>query len=453
MLTYKDMLDLIVVDGHARGVVLRDLKSGELSVEMGNTVVLCTGGYSNVFYLSTNAMKSNVSATWRAHKRGALMSNPCYTQIHPTCIPQSGHHQSKLTLMSESLRNDGRVWVPGAAGDKRKASDIPDAERDYYLERKYPTFGNMVPRDVASRNAKYACDEGRGVGSTSRAVFLDFRDAILRDGEDTIRTKYGNLFQMYEKITGDNPYQTPMQIYPAPHYTMGGLWVDYNLESNIPGLFVCGEANFSDHGSNRLGASALMQGLADGYFVLPYTLANYLAGERSEFPDENCTEAEQALADVKERLERLIGIQGTRSIESFHRELGMVLLDKCGMSRSKEGLEEARAHIRSLRDDFWSDVKVPVHGGPMNPELEKAARVADFLEFGELMVVDAWNREESCGGHFREEHQTEEGEARRDDENWTHVSAWEFTGVGEEPIEQKEDLVFEFVTPSQRSYK
>jgi succinate dehydrogenase / fumarate reductase flavoprotein subunit len=308
MLTYKDMLDLIVVDGHARGVVLRDLKSGELSVEMGNTVVLCTGGYSNVFYLSTNAMKSNVSATWRAHKRGALMSNPCYTQIHPTCIPQSGHHQSKLTLMSESLRNDGRVWVPGAAGDKRKASDIPDAERDYYLERKYPTFGNMVPRDVASRNAKYACDEGRGVGSTSRAVFLDFRDAILRDGEDTIRTKYGNLFQMYEKITGDNPYQTPMQIYPAPHYTMGGLWVDYNLESNIPGLFVCGEANFSDHGSNRLGASALMQGLADGYFVLPYTLANYLAGERSEFPDENCTEAEQALVDVKECLECLIGI-------------------------------------------------------------------------------------------------------------------------------------------------
>jgi succinate dehydrogenase / fumarate reductase flavoprotein subunit len=453
MLSYKDMLDLVVVDGHARGVILRDLKTGELSVEMGSTVVLCTGGYSNVFYLSTNAMKSNVSATWRAHKRGALMANPCYTQIHPTCIPQSGHHQSKLTLMSESLRNDGRVWVPSEAGDQRKAADIPDEERDYYLERKYPTFGNMVPRDVASRNAKYACDEGQGVGPTGRAVFLDFRDAIARDGEDTIRTKYGNLFQMYEKITGDNPYQTPMQIYPAPHYTMGGLWVDYNLESNIPGLFVCGEANFSDHGSNRLGASALMQGLADGYFVLPYTLADYLARETPKAPEVDCDAAKEAMAAAQERLDRLTAIQGERSVESFHRELGMILLDKCGMSRSKEGLEEARAKIRALRDEFWSNVMVPVYGGPMNQELEKAARVADFLEFGELMVVDALNREESCGGHFREEHQTEEGEARRDDEQWTHASAWEFTGVGDEPVEHKEELEFEFVQPSQRSYK
>ncbi|MDE0881235.1 MAG: fumarate reductase/succinate dehydrogenase flavoprotein subunit [Myxococcota bacterium] len=453
MLTFKDMLDVVVVDGHARGVVLRDLKTGELSVEMGSSVVLCSGGYSNVFYLSTNAMKSNVSATWRAHKRGALMANPCYTQIHPTCIPQSGDHQSKLTLMSESLRNSGRVWVPSAEKDARKAAQIPDAERDYYLERKYPTFGNMVPRDVASRNAKYACDEGKGVGPNGRSVYLDFRDAIAREGEDSIRTKYGNLFQMYEKITGENPYQTPMQIYPAPHYTMGGLWVDYNLESNLPGLFVCGEANFSDHGSNRLGASALMQGLADGYFVLPYTLADYIARENPETPDSECAAAAEATTAVKERLDRLVGVQGKRSVDSFHRELGMELLDKCGMSRTREGLESARAKIRTLRDEFWSDVRVPTGGGAMNPEIEKAARVADFLEFGELLVVDAHNREESCGGHFREEHQTEEGEAKRDDANFTHASAWEFTGVDEQPVEHKEALEFEFVQPSQRSYK
>jgi succinate dehydrogenase / fumarate reductase, flavoprotein subunit len=453
MLTYKDMLDVVMVDGHARGVVLRDLKTGELSVEMGTCVVMCTGGYSNAFYLSTNAMKSNVSATWRAHKRGAFFSNPCYTQIHPTCIPQSGEHQSKLTLMSESLRNSGRVWVPSTKGDSRRAADIPDAERDYYLERKYPTFGNMVPRDVASRNAKYACDDGRGVGSTGRAVYLDFRDAIARDGEDSIRAKYGNLFQMYDKITGEDPYKNPMQIYPAPHYTMGGLWVDYNLESNLPGLFVAGEANFSDHGANRLGASALMQGLADGYFVLPYTLADYIARNNPATPDTDCAAAQETLKGVREHLDNLVGIQGKRSVESFHRELGMTLLDKCGMSRTKEGLAEAKASIRSLRDEFWKDVRVPNAGGPVNPELEKAARVADFLEFGELLVDDASAREESCGGHFREEYQTEDGEAKRDDEAFQHVTAWQFAGVGTAHIENREPLKFEFVTPSQRSYK
>ncbi|MGM0576375.1 MAG: fumarate reductase/succinate dehydrogenase flavoprotein subunit [Myxococcota bacterium] len=453
LLERRDVLDVVISDGAARGVVCRNLETGEMEVHTGQAVLLCTGGYANVFYLSTNAMKCNVTATWRAHKRGAYFANPCYTQIHPTCIPAAGDWQSKLTLMSESLRNDGRVWVPKKAGDDRRPGDIPDSERDYYLERKYPTFGNMVPRDVASRNAKYVCDEGRGVGQTGRAVYLDFRDAIAREGKDTIEARYGNLFHMYEKITGDNPYEVPMQIYPAPHYTMGGLWVDYNLMSNVPGLFVLGEANFSDHGSNRLGASALMQGLADGYFVAPYTVADYIARERPEKLSADHPACKEALEGVDERIGSLMAVQGKRSPESFHRELGHVMLDKVGMARTEEGLKEAIAKIREIRDAFWSDVRIVGERSDFNVELEKALRVADFLEFAELMAHDALQRNESCGGHFREEYQTEEGEALRDDENFSYAAAWEFEGVGETPTLHKEELEFEYVTPTMRSYK
>ncbi len=453
MYARRDMLDVIVIDGVARGIVTRNLDTGELEVHTAHAVVLATGGYSNVFYLSTNAMKSNVTAAWRAAKRGALFANPCFTQIHPTCIPSAGEGQSKLTLMSESLRNDGRVWVPKNPGDKRPANQIPDDERDYYLERKYPTFGNMVPRDVASRNAKYACDDGRGVGPTGRAVYLDFRDAIKRDGRDVISTKYGNLFDMYEKITARNPYEVPMVIYPAPHYTMGGLWVDYNLMSNVPGLFVLGEANFSDHGANRLGASALMQGLADGYFIIPYTIADFLAGTPLGQVTPDHPTCKEVLAGVRDKIGKLTSIKGKQTVDTFHRALGEVMLDKCGMSRTKEGLEEARQKIVALREQFWQDVRVPGDGRGLEPELEKAWRVADFLEFAELMVQDAAYRDESCGGHFREEFQTPDGEALRDDENFTHVAAWEFAGVGKAPVLHKEELNFEFVKPSQRSYK
>ena len=453
MLTRRDMLDLIVIDGRARGVIARNLVTGELEVHTADTVLMCTGGYVNCFFLSTNAKKSNVTATWRAHKRGAYFANPCYTQIHPTCIPTAGEFQSKLTLMSESLRNDGRVWVPQAEGDLRPASQIPDEERDYYLERKYPTFGNMVPRDVASRNAQYVCDEGRGVTESGRAVFLDFRDAIARDGRDTIAAKYGNLFQMYHKITGESPYDMPMKIYPAPHYAMGGLWVDYNLMSNIEGLFVLGEANFSDHGANRLGASALMQGLADGYFVAPYTVSDYLARVGASEVAEDDSACTEALQSVQGRLDQLLSVDGERSADSFHRELGMLMLEKAGISRTKESLTEAKETIRDIRDRFWSEVRVPGTGEELNAELDKAGRVADFLEFNELFVQDALARNESAGGHFREEYQTEEGEALRDDENFQHVSAWEYNGVGEEATLHKEELSFEYVKPTQRSYK
>ena len=453
MLTRRDMLDLIVIDGRARGVIARNLVTGELEVHTADTVLMCTGGYVNCFFLSTNAKKSNVTATWRAHKRGAYFANPCYTQIHPTCIPTAGEFRSKLTLMSESLRNDGRVWVPKAEGDLRPASQIPDEERDYYLERKYPTFGNMVPRDVASRNAQYVCDEGRGVTESGRAVFLDFRDAIARDGRDTIAAKYGNLFQMYHKITGESPYDMPMKIYPAPHYAMGGLWVDYNLMSNIEGLFVLGEANFSDHGANRLGASALMQGLADGYFVAPYTVSDYLARVGASEVAEDDSACTEALQSVQGRLDKLLSVDGKRSADSFHRELGMMMLEKAGISRTKESLTEAKETIRDIRDRFWSEVRVPGTGEELNTELDKAGRVADFLEFNELFVQDALARNESAGGHFREEYQTEEGEALRDDENFQHVSAWEYNGVGEDATLHKEELSFEYVKPTQRSYK
>lgn len=454
MYNRKEMLDLIVVDGRARGIVVRDLLTGTHEVHTADAVVLGSGGYSNVFFLSTNAIGCNVTATWRAHKKGAFYANPCYTQIHPTCIPQHGEHQSKLTLMSESLRNDGRVWVPAELGDKRPPAQIPDSERDYYLERKYPTFGNMVPRDVASRNAKYACDDGKGVGGTGRAVYLDFRDAIAREGQPAIAAKYGNLFDMYDKIAGEDPYATPMKIYPAPHYTMGGLWVDYNLMSNLPGLFVIGEANFSDHGANRLGASALMQGLADGYFVLPYTIAGYISNARSfENVTPDHAECREALAQQKNRTDALLAIKGTRSVDSFHRELGLLMLDKCGMSRDAEGLTYTIGRIKEIRAEFWKDVRVTGEANYLNPELEKAGRVADFLEFAEVMVYDALTRNESCGGHFREEYQTADGEAKRDDENFAHVSAWEYTGVGTTPALHKEALNFEFVELTQRSYK
>ena len=450
----KEMLDLIVVDGRARGIVVRDLLTGEHEVHTADAVVLGTGGYSNVYFLSTNAMGCNVTATWRAHKKGAFFANPCYTQIHPTCIPQHGEHQSKLTLMSESLRNDGRVWVPKAQGDTRRPSDIPESERDYYLERKYPTFGNMVPRDVASRNAKYACDEGRGVGATGRAVYLDFEDAIKRDGKDVVSAKYGNLFDMYKQIAGEDPYNTPMKIYPAPHYTMGGLWVDYNLMSNLPGLFVVGEANFSDHGANRLGASALMQGLADGYFVLPYTIAGYLSNARSfENVTPDHAECKNALAEQKSRTDKFLDIKGKRSVDYFHRELGNVMLDKCGMARDAAGLQEAIGKIREIREEFWQDVRVTGDANYLNPELEKAGRVADFLEFAELKCQDALERNESCGGHFREEFQTPDGEAKRDDDNFAHVAAWEFNGVDKKSTRHTEELNFEFVHLTQRSYK
>jgi succinate dehydrogenase / fumarate reductase flavoprotein subunit len=448
-----EMLDLIVVDGKARGIVTRDMVTGAMECHIGDAVLLCTGGYSNVYYLSTNAKGCNVTAAWRAHRRGAGFANPCYTQIHPTCIPQSGDYQSKLTLMSESLRNDGRVWVPKAEGDERAPGDIPEGERDYYLERIYPAFGNLAPRDIASRAAKRACDEGRGVGPGKRGVYLDFAESIGRLGEDVIRARYGNLFDMYERITGENPYQVPMRIYPAPHYSMGGLWVDYYLMSTIPGLFVLGEANFSDHGANRLGASALMQGLADGYFVAPYTLGEYLAGAKLDPVAEQDDACRATVADVEERTEKLLSVQGSRSVDSFHRELGLLMLDRCGMSRTAQGLTDAIGKIADLREAYWNDVKVPGEGAEFNQELEKAGRVADHFELAELMCRDALMREESCGGHFREEYQTEEGEALRNDEDFCNVTVWEYAGAGKEPVAHVEELEFETVELAQRSYK
>ncbi len=448
-----EMLDLVIADGHARGIVVRDMVTGEIRSHLGDAVLLCTGGYSNVFFLSTNAKGCNATAAWRAHRRGAGFANPCYTQIHPTCIPQSGDYQSKLTLMSESLRNDGRVWVPVKVGDDRAASEIPESERDYYLERLYPAYGNLAPRDISSRAAKRVCDEGRGVGSTKRGVYLDFADAIKRLGVDVIRDRYGNLFEMYEKITGENPYQVPMRIYPAPHYTMGGLWVDYYLMSNIPGLFVLGEANFSDHGANRLGASALMQGLADGYFVAPYTVGEYLAGRRLKAVNEQDHAVVDAVDTAQRIEERLLTINGSRTVDSMHRELGMIMLDKCGMSRTREGLDEAIGRIRVLRDEFWTNIRVPGEGDQVNQELEKAGRVADYFELAELMCIDAREREESCGGHFREEYQTEEGEALRNDEEFCDVAVWEHTGNPSQPRKHTEPLEFETVELATRSYK
>jgi succinate dehydrogenase / fumarate reductase flavoprotein subunit len=448
-----EMLDLIVEGGRARGIVVRDMVTGELETHFGDAVVLATGGYGNVFCLSTNAKGCNTTAIWRAYKRGAAFANPCYTQIHPTCIPVSGEHQSKLTLMSESLRNDGRVWVPKTQGDRRPPDAIPEEARDYYLERMYPSFGNLAPRDIASRAAKRVCDEGRGVGPGGRGVYLDFRDSIQRLGESAIREKYGNLFEMYERITNENPYRVPMRIYPAMHYTMGGLWVDYNLMSSIPGLFVLGEANFSDHGANRLGASALMQGLADGYFVIPYTVGDYLAGVKPGAPASDSGAVRAALDDVRGRMERLLAIPGKRSPTSFHRELGKLMWDKCGMARNEAGLKEALAAIPALRQEFWRDLRVPGSGEELNQSLEHAGRVADFLELGELICLDALERRESCGGHFREEYQTADGEALRDDEHFCHVAAWEFAGEGKPPIRNVEPLTFENVHLATRSYK
>ena len=474
MYTRHEMLDVVTIDGKARGIIARDLVSGQLERHFGHAVLLCSGGYGNVFYLSTNAMGSNVTAAWKAHKKGAAFANPCFTQIHPTCIPVTGDHQSKLTLMSESLRNDGRIWVPKKQGDNRKAGDIPEDERDYYLERRYPAFGNLVPRDVASRAAKERCDAGYGVGSSKQAVYLDYaaaierygkteagkrglgsasRDEIIAMGKEVVKEKYGNLFDMYEKITGENPYEMPMRIYPAVHYTMGGLWVDYELMTTVPGLYALGEANFSDHGANRLGASALMQGLADGYFVIPYTVGNYLADEirTANIPTDHpaFVEAEKAVAD---RIAKLKGINGKQTVESFHKRLGKIMWDKCGMARNKEGLEWAIQEIRKLKAEFWSDVRIPGEINEMNPELDKANRVADFIELGELMCLDALQREESCGGHFREEHQTEDGEALRHDDKFMYVSAWELNGESNWTL-HKEELNYEVVKPSQRSYK
>ncbi len=449
----REMLDLVMVNGHAKGIVVRNLITGELESHAADAVVLATGGYGNVFFLSTNAMGSNVSANFAAYRKGALFANPCFTQIHPTCIPVHGTYQSKLTLMSESLRNDGRVWVPQNPGDKRPPNQIPENERDYYLERKYPSFGNLVPRDVASRNAKEQCDAGKGVGETSLAVYLDFADAIKRDGRDVIERKYGNLFAMYEKITADDPYTTPMMIYPAVHYTMGGLWVDYNLMSNVPGLFVIGEANFSDHGANRLGASALMQGLADGYFVLPYTIGGYLAGTAKADVSASDAPFKAAQSSVQARVDKLLAIKGKRTVDDFHRQLGLIMWDYCGMARNNEGLAKARTMIQELRAEFWENVLVPGGGKDFNQSLEKAGRVADFLEFGELMIVDALARQESCGGHFNEAYQTEENEAKRDDENFCHVAAWEYKGESQDPEFHKEELKFENVKLTQRSYK
>nr|MDJ0784097.1 fumarate reductase/succinate dehydrogenase flavoprotein subunit [Desulfosarcinaceae bacterium] len=450
----REMLDLVVVDGHAKGIIARNLITGAIERHAADAVVLATGGYGNVYFLSTNAMASNVTAAYRAYKKGACFANPCFTQIHPTCIPVHGTYQSKLTLMSESLRNDGRVWVPKRADDRRPPHEIPDSERDYYLENKYPSFGNLVPRDVASRNAKEQCDAGKGVGETQLAVYLDFADAIKRDGRDVIEKKYGNLFQMYEKITADDPYTTPMMIYPAVHYTMGGLWVDYNLMSNVPGLFVLGEANFSDHGANRLGASALMQGLADGYFVLPYTIGGYLnagaQGERITAENDAFTASETA---VKERSAKLLSVQGKRTVDDFHRELGLIMWDYCGMARNNDGLDKARGLIQNLRAEFWDNVLIPGQHDELNQSLERAGRVADFLEFAELMIIDARARQESCGGHFNEDFQTEENEALRDDENFCHVAAWEYQGENQDPAFHKESLEFEHVKLTQRSYK
>ncbi|GAA1772691.1 fumarate reductase/succinate dehydrogenase flavoprotein subunit [Streptomonospora arabica] len=453
MNTRHEMLELIVVDGRARGIVARDMVTGEIETHFADAVVLSSGGYGNVFYLSTNAMGCNVTATWRAHRKGAHFANPCYTQIHPTCIPVSGDYQSKLTLMSESLRNDGRIWVPKEAGDKRDPREIPEDERDYYLERIYPAFGNLVPRDIASRAAKNVCDEGRGVGPGGLGVYLDFADAIKRMGRPAVEAKYGNLFDMYQRITGENPYEVPMRIYPAVHYTMGGLWVDYDLQSSIPGLFVTGEANFSDHGANRLGASALMQGLADGYFVLPNTINDYLAAGPFEKVDESSPEVEEAAAAVRARIDKLLSINGDRTVDSFHKELGHIMWDYCGMERSEEGLRKAVERIRELREEFWQNVRVLGTNEELNQSLEKAGRVADFFELAELMCIDAMHRRESCGGHFRAESQTEDGEALRHDDEFAYVAAWEFGGTGEPPVLHKEPLEYEYVEMKQRSYK
>src|SRR5436190_5475100 len=448
-----ELLDIIVVDGRARGIVTRNMVTGKIETHVGDAVVLATGGYGNVFYLSTNAKGCNTSAIWRAYKKGAAMGNPCYTQIHPTCIPVTGEYQSKLTLMSESLRNDGRIWVPKEKGDKRPPAQIPEDQRDYFLERRYPAFGNLVPRDVASRAAKAACDEGRGVGESGLGVYLDFADAIKRLGGSVIGEKYGNLLEMYQRITDENPYQVPMRIYPAVHYTMGGLWVDYNLMSTIPGLFVAGEANFSDHGANRLGASALMQGLADGYFILPTTLANYLATTKLDKVGSDHAEFKKVVSDVDGRIKQFLGIKGKRTVDSFHRELGKICWEYCGMARNANGLKTAIQKIQGLREEFWKNVTVVGANEELNMGLEKAGRVADFLEFGELMCLDALERDESCGGHFREEHATTDGEAKRDDDKFAHVAAWEYKGEGQKPVRNVEPLTFDYVHPTQRSYK
>jgi succinate dehydrogenase / fumarate reductase flavoprotein subunit len=453
MFPRTEMLDLVLVDGHAKGIVVRDLISGQIASHAGDTVILATGGYGNVFYLSTNARGCNVSATYRAYKRGALFANPCYTQIHPTCIPVAGSYQSKLTLMSESLRNDGRVWVPKKKGDTRPPQQIPEEDRDYYLERKYPSFGNLAPRDIASRSAKEVCDEGRGVGPGGLGVYLDFTNAIKRLGEETIRERYGNLFDMYHNITAEDAYKGPMRIYPAVHYTMGGLWVDYNLMSTIPGLHVLGEANFSDHGANRLGASALMQGLADGYFVIPYTIGNYLATQAGKKISSDRPEFKAAEQEVRDRIAKLLSIKGKKTVTTFHRELGLLLWNKCGMARSASGLQEALQQIPGIREEFWQNVNVLGDSQDFCQSLEHAGRVADFLEFAELMCLDAYERNESCGGHFRVEHQTEDGEALRDDDEFCHVAAWRFNGVDQRPTREVEPLVFENVKLAQRSYK
>ena len=453
MYSRRDMLDLIVIDGKARGIVTRSLLDGKIEVHLADAVILASGGYGNVYYLSTNAKGCNATAIWRAYKRGAVFANPCFTQIHPTCIPVSGEYQSKLTLMSESLRNDGRIWVPKKSGDKRAPNSIPEDERDYYLERRYPSFGNLVPRDIASRAAKAECDAGRGVGDSGLGVYLDFSDAIRRLGRQKIEERYGNLFEMYERITGENPYQVPMRIYPATHYTMGGLWVDYNLQSTIPGLFVLGEANFSDHGANRLGASALMQGLADGYFIVPYTIGNYLAEAKPAKVSEDAPEVKQALENVMGITKRLLSAKGTRSVDSFHRALGKIVWEYCGMARNANGLHKALELIPQLREEYWKNVRVLGANEEFNQSLEKAGRVADFFELAELMCIDALQRNESCGGHFREEFQTPEGEALRDDEHYSYVAAWEYQGPGRAPVMNKEPLEFKYVHPSQRSYK
>ena len=449
----SEMLDLVVVDGRARGIVTRDMVTGDIQSHAADAVALCTGGYGNVYYLSTNAKGCNTTAIWRAYKRGAALANPSFTQIHPTCIPVSGEHQSKLTLMSESLRNDGRIWVPLEVGDRRPPTDVPEAERDYYLERRYPSFGNLVPRDVASRAAKAICDGGRGVGPSGLGVYLDFAAAIERVGEKTIRERYGNLFDMYSRITDEDPYQVPMRIYPAVHYVMGGLWVDYGLMSTIPGLFVLGEANFSDHGANRLGASALMQGLADGYFIIPYTVGHYLASSAQNAVDQNHEEFRRVEDEVEGRTRRLLAVGGKRTVDTFHRKLGKLMWDFCGMSRDRLGLTDALEQIPALRQEFWEDVRVLGANEELNPSLEKAGRVADFLELAELMCRDALERDESCGCHFREDHQTRDGEALRNDEDFSHIAAWEYTGQDRAPVRHREPLMFEFVTPTQRSYK
>lgn len=454
MFARHEMLDVVIIDGKARGIIARDLTTGKLERHFGHAVVLATGGYGNVFFLSTNAMGSNVTAAWKAHKKGAFFGNPCFTQIHPTCIPVSGDHQSKLTLMSESLRNDGRIWVPKKKDDNRKPTDIPEEERDYYLERRYPAFGNLVPRDIASRAAKERCDAGYGVGSSKMAVYLDFSDAIKRLGKNVIEARYGNLFEIYEKITGEDPYTTPMRIYPAVHYTMGGLWVDYNLMTTVPGLYATGECNFSDHGANRLGASALMQGLADGYFVLPITIGDFLSKEiRTKALPTDHPEFEKAEKEVADRIARLMNIKGSQPVDYFHKKLGKVMWDYCGMGRNAEGLQKAKKMVQEIRAEFWNDVRIPGEANETNPELEKALRVADFLELGELMIDDAFNRNESCGGHFREEYQTEDGEALRDDDNYAYVAAWEYKGDNQPETLHKESLVFENVKLVQRSYK